>query len=238
MIRSLLEKRRPPYPAPAPDQVLMVVGDVHGRVDLLAALPELEGIEQLVFVGDYVDRGPHSADVLRALHGLSDAICLMGNHEEMMLSFLDDPVAHGPRWLSYGGVETLTSFGLGPAAATAPADALLSTRDALVAEMGDDLLTWLRALPSYWRSGNVVITHAGADPALPIEAQDNRSFRWGHPKFATTERNDGLWLIHGHVITPKPTMTRGRINIDTGAYATDRLTAARISDTEVTFHCT
>ena len=240
MIPSLFHKLRarmaPSFPAPRPGQTLAVVGDIHGRLDLLKRFPDLGAVDQLVFVGDYIDRGDCSAEVLLALKALPEAICLMGNHEEMMLSFIDDPATYGPRWLRHGGVQTLTSFDIAPPAGTASPDQLDALREALVTAMGPELLTWLRARPSVWQSGNVAITHAGADPALPMDQQSTASLRWGHPNFERTPRRDGLWVVHGHTVVPTPTQRRGRINVDTGAYATGRLTVARISDSDVTFH--
>jgi serine/threonine protein phosphatase 1 len=111
---------------PLPGVDTYVVGDVHGRADLLERV--LEAIDadigqirarnpQLVFVGDYIDRGPDSAAVLRRMLELSTELpnnvtCLLGNHERMMLDFLVDPVSRGPRWLRSGGTSTLESFGL------------------------------------------------------------------------------------------------------------------------------
>ncbi|CUH80839.1 Serine/threonine-protein phosphatase 2 [Tritonibacter multivorans] len=240
MIRSLFQNLRarlaPPLPAPCPGQTIAVVGDIHGRVDLLQAFPDLGHIDQLIFVGDYIDRGDFSAEVLLTLKELPEAICLMGNHEEMMLSFIDDPATYGPRWLRHGGVQTLASFGIGGITDTASPDRLGAARDALVEAMGPALLDWLRALPSFWQTGNVAVTHAGADPSRPMAQQDTAALRWGHPNFEKTRRDDGLWVVHGHTIVPVPTLTPGRINVDTGAYATGRLTAARISDADITFH--
>ena len=237
MLNRLIKWRRraSPMPPPTPDQPLVVVGDVHGRADLLHRLPETAAGVQVVFVGDYIDRGENSADVLRILQAAPQVICLMGNHEEMMLRFIDAPDKHGPRWLRYGGLQTLASFSVPLGSETASDAALITARDALVEAMGDGLITWLRALPSSWQSGNVVVTHAGADPNKPIDLQDPSALRWGHPDFDRVRRTDGLWIAHGHTIVDAPVMDHGRINVDTGAYATGRLTMAHISAQGVNF---
>ncbi|MEQ3748532.1 MAG: metallophosphoesterase family protein [Celeribacter sp.] len=217
------------------------MGDIHGRADLLDRL--LEKLHQqappdarLICVGDYVDRGEESARTLRDLHALTQqhpdhVICLMGNHEEMLLNFLDAPAQAGPSWLRHGGLQTLASFGLpapapGSSGATPDTAAWEDLRDRLRAALGPDLETWLRALPLRWSSGNVTVVHAGADPALPLEAQPAQALLWGHRDFTTTPRSDGHWVLHGHTITDAPQVQAGRIAIDTGAYATGRLTAA------------
>lgn len=238
MFRTLFGKKRSDFPPPRPGQTLLVVGDIHGRLDLLVDFPTFGPEDQLIFVGDYIDRGDQSADVLRMLHDQPDAVCLMGNHEEMMLKFIDAPAKHGGRWLHYGGLQTLASFGITQIDEAAPVEKLEQIRDELVKVMGPELLEWLRDLPSYWQSGNVVVTHAGADPQLSIEKQNPKHLRWGHPDFERRRRTDGLWVVHGHTIVDIPWMGAGRINVDTGAHATGRLTVATISDTGVTFNST
>lgn len=233
------EPARQSFEAPlAPEQPFYAVGDIHGRDDLLARLlDKIDAAEpeaMIVCVGDYVDRGEQSADVLRRLHARATAaadrfVCLMGNHEEMMLNFLDTPEEAGPRWLRYGGLQTLASFGLRGlterSEGAALTDARGRLRDGLLAP---ELEAWLRALPRHWQSGNVAVVHAAADPDLPMEEQPDKTLIWGHPRFEHVARKDGIWVVHGHTIVDAPLTAQGRIPIDTGAYATGRLTAARI----------
>lgn len=217
-----------------------MVGDIHGRLDLLEALlAQIVPDAPLVFVGDYIDRGEQSAQVLRRVQEMDQAraraICLIGNHEDMLLKFLDDPVGRGRRWLRFGGLQTLSSFGIGPVAETSPPQALEQAGEALAERMGAALIAWLRALPTSWQSGNVAVVHAGADPQLPLESQDPQALKWGHPAFRKTPRRDGIWVVHGHTIVDQPHAEAGRIAIDTGAFATGRLTAARIAPGELRF---
>lgn len=236
MLSGLLKRLRhtPPWPDPAPAAPITVIGDIHGRLDLLTkalAAPR----HKTILVGDYIDRGEDSAGVLRTLMTCDDLICLIGNHEEMLLNFLGDPARHGAQWLRYGGLQTLASFGITGARETSDAAAFVATRDALMVQMGEAMITWLTTRPNLWQAGNVVVAHAGADPARPLSDQDIATLRWGHPEFEKTDREDQIWVVHGHTIVAEPTKTRGRINTDTGAYATGRLTAAHISDQGVTF---
>ncbi|RBI87206.1 serine/threonine protein phosphatase [Rhodosalinus halophilus] len=252
VIRSLISRRRradrpaeaeTPFAPPRPDRPFVAVGDIHGRLDLLqqleTQLADLPADWPVVFVGDYIDRGDESAGVLRHLFGTSgrQRICLMGNHEEMLLRFLAEPAAEGPRWLRNGGLQTLASFGLGGLPTREPA-AYVAARDALVDAMGLDLIDWLTARPLVWWSGDVAVVHAGADPGLPIAKQPSETLLWGHPEFAWTPRADGLWVVHGHTIVDAPEARAGRVPIDTGAYATGRLTAALVEAGGVRFRQT
>ncbi|WP_417723215.1 metallophosphoesterase family protein [Salipiger sp.] len=235
-----LFSRRPAFSAAlAPDQAFYAVGDVHGcdaqlerMLDTLAAGGHPTAA--LVMVGDYIDRGDESAAVLSRLFEIQQAapqgqmICLKGNHEAMLLAFLDDPARNGPRWMRHGGLQTLASYRIAPPMRPDPADAWHAARDQLRAALGEDLELWLKALPTRWQSGNVLVAHAGAQPTLPVEAQPEDALLWGHPDFLTRCRTDGLWVVYGHYITDNPEPADGRIPVDTGAYATGRLTAALV----------
>lgn len=226
-----------PLPGPAaPDGDLYVIGDIHGCSNLLDRLLEKLGTQtQIICVGDLVDRGEQSATVLRTLFQRKDIICLQGNHEAMMLSFIENPEKAGSRWLRYGGLQTLASFGVSGVSEAAGPKVMSAARDDLVAKMGDDLLNWLVNLPSSYTSGNIAVVHAGADPMMPIESQSPKTLAWGHPDFGKVARPDQLWVIYGHVIHSDPQIENGCVAIDTGAYATGTLTAAHVRDGEFDF---
>ncbi|PCI42972.1 MAG: serine/threonine protein phosphatase [Alphaproteobacteria bacterium] len=239
MFKSWLARKRrsksPPRPI-TPDSAFYAIGDIHGRLDLLQRLLGQFEAETPVFcVGDYVDRGEHSAEVLRFLHANPAITCLKGNHEMMLLGFLDSPKSKGGNWLRFGGLQTLASFGITGLSETAASGDLEKASAALKAAMGAPLIDWLRHLPLSWQSGNVALVHAGADPMIEIAGQREDFLVWGHPEFAKTPRPDGLWVVHGHTIVDAPLAKDGRISIDTGAYATGRLTAARIDADGVQF---
>ena len=235
MFTKLLAGRRPakePFPSPCPEQPVEIVGDLHGCRALLERLPDPQTGVQRVYVGDLVDRGPDSRGViaqLRAQDARGHTTVLLGNHEAMLLSFLDDPTGRGTRWLRYGGLATMLSYGLDVS------EEMLKTADlmALSAQfreaLGPDDEAWLRARPKIWQSGNLAVAHAGADPARAITDQPDRALVWGHRDFDTTPRDDGIWIAHGHTIVKHAVADAGRISVDTGAFRTGRLTLARVN---------
>lgn len=241
MFGKWLRRRKEPatkMPPIAPEQPFVAIGDVHGQFHLLERLLSSHQTLPIVCVGDYIDRGDRSAEVLRLLQDRTDITSLMGNHEEMMLGFLDKPEAQGPRWLRNGGLQTLASFGVPGVSESAHGADLIRIRDALAEAMGPALIDWMRRLPTHYRNGNVAAVHAAADPELPLAEQDRSTLLWGHAEFGKTARQDGLWIVHGHTIVDAPEIGAGVISIDTGAYATARLTAATVTAEGVTFSVT
>ena len=227
---------QPMFDRVKPDAPFSVIGDIHGRLDLLktlvAALPPNTSI---ICVGDLIDRGDQSAEVLHFVKDHPQITALMGNHEAMLLNFLTSPDTEGPRWIGNGGVQTLASFGITGVTETSGRDLLLDTRNALFDAMGQDLVHWLANLEVIGWSGNVAVVHAGADPHVALHKQEPDVFVWGHPDFHKVPRNDGFWIVHGHTIVDHPKMKEGRISIDTGAYATGQLTAAVFTKDGVEF---
>lgn len=235
----------PQWPAPKPDALTYVIGDVHGCVDRLGALlakidadvAAQEQTARIVFVGDYIDRGPASAEVLRFVAEMTGSfpgsvIALAGNHEQMMMDFLADPTGRARRWLRHGGLETLASFGIETRALSAEtkiAAPLLDAAGDLRDAMGPDLLDWVHGLPTSWSSGNLWVVHAGADPVVAMARQDPEVLKWGTPAFLSVERVDDQWVAFGHQVFDVPFAEEGRIAVDTGAVYGGDLTAARIS---------
>lgn len=227
----------PAFTAPlAPEQTLAIIGDIHGCDDLLSRLlDKLNAVGErdmtIVTVGDYVDRGEQSRETLDRLQSEAKSgrmICLSGNHEAMLLDFVDRPEEHGARWLRNGGLQTLASFGVGGISDISSGTDLVTARDRFVNALGGTL-DWLKELPDRFQSGNVAVVHAGADPDVPIAMQQTRHLHWGHRKFQARTRADGTWIIHGHTIVPEVEAYRGKIGVDTGAYATGHLSAVVIA---------
>jgi serine/threonine protein phosphatase 1 len=240
------------WQAPAPEELVYVIGDIHGCIeklsDLLAKIdddiasnPGTSG--RVIFVGDYIDRGEDSATVLRFLADVTRAypdrlIGLMGNHERMMLDFLADPTGSAKRWIRHGGLETLASFGVGAGLTTESRNAgeLLDAAGDLMEAMGGDLVDWVHTLPMTWTSGTLWVVHAGADPEQAMDAQTKKTLLWGTDAFLKQQRTDGQWVVFGHQPFPDAFAEDGRIGIDTGAVYGGPLTAVRITpEGEISF---
>ncbi|MBE3640149.1 metallophosphoesterase [Mangrovicoccus algicola] len=236
MIRHLAARLLRRAPPPCPAAPLVAIGDIHGCLgDLEALLARigdwLEAGPQLVLLGDLVDRGPDSRGVIdRAMRLCTEhpgpAEVLMGNHERMMLDFLDGHDPQG-RWLAAGGAATLESFGIAPPPREASADPARIAAEARAA-IGAERLDWLAARPLWLISGDVVAVHAAWSVRRPDHRQDPALLLWGDPAFYRHLRRDPPWIVHGHVIT-RPARARGtRIAVDSGAFRGGGLSAVRL----------
>jgi serine/threonine protein phosphatase 1 len=213
-----------------------VIGDVHGRLDLLEQL--LGQIERerparktlLVFLGDLIDRGPASAQVIERLRSYSAdgvrCVFLLGNHEEVLLRILDGDASLISSWLKFGGTQCLESYGADWRAIAKQSDseALETIRAAIPREH----VEFLRSFADTCRFGDYLFVHAGIRPGVAIEEQVQSDLRWIRDPFLTDETNHGCVVIHGHTISDEVEERVNRIGIDTGAYRTNVLTALAI----------
>jgi serine/threonine protein phosphatase 1 len=198
------------------------VGDVHGNVAKLRNLLGHclahcgESAMRMVFLGDYIDRGAHSREVVEMLMGMQtrapDAIiCLKGNHEDMLLTAARHDGKDEAHWLVNGGDTTLDSYGV-DAAADIPAAHL----------------AWLASLPLTTSDENRLYVHGGVRPGVPLQEQTENDLLWIREPFLSDPRDHGLLIVHGH--TPRRSGTAdlraNRLNLDTGAYFGGPLTAA------------
>ncbi len=227
---------------PAPKQPIFVIGDLHGRSDLLEQILEQLDAEvgalklknpKLVFVGNLIDRGPSSARVLNRMQELTrefpaNVTCLLGSHEQMCLDFLSAPKARWARWSKEGAAATFESFGVELPSTGLDGDVAEDAAVTLKTAMGEELIEWIRSCPSILSSGTLHVVHAAADPRRAIEDQSTRVLTWGHPEFLSVSRSDGQWVAHGHTRFARPHLKDGRISVDTGAWETGILSAAMI----------
>lgn len=230
-----------------PGMRLYAIGDVHGCDDLLAQVHANIDADlrrkppqsyRIVHVGDYVDRGPRSADVVGRLLRLTEAgapmVCLSGNHEDTLLRFLDDPEGWAATFLSFGGVATLQSYGVDAEDAHA-AGGLAHLRERFAAAMPTAHRAFLRDLPLTARFGDFLFCHAGIRPGVLLEEQTPEDLRWIREEFLASARDHGVVVVHGHTPADRPEVRRNRINIDTGAVFTGRLTCVVLEGTEYRF---
>lgn len=210
------------------------MGDIHGRADLLKAQLLAIGADirdhpiatpLLVCLGDYVDRGPASAEVIELLlraGRFMAMICLAGNHELYLLRFLRD-ASFGPRWLGIGGRQTLSSYGITPPL-HASRHTLAETSQTLRDTMPPSHLRFLANLGTSVSLGDYVFVHAGVEPGKPIVEHDANTLTTIREPFLTTPSGFGRVVVHGHSPVSTPEVGPDRINLDTGAYATGLLT--------------
>lgn len=215
---------------------IYAIGDIHGRVDLLNLLlvqiqrdiVELPCIEPIViFLGDYVDRGPSSAAVIERLisGGLPGKkhYFLRGNHEQMFLEFLDSPVQTAS-WLEFGGNETALSYGAA-VACKADQSELAKFGESLSQLVPEGHKAFLRALLDFIEFDGYYFVHAGVRPRVALAKQKASDQLWIRDAFLNHDHNFEKVIVHGHTPREQPENLPARINVDTGAYATHILTA-------------
>lgn len=218
-----------------------VVGDVHGRLDLLDRLLDsihAEIAEQrprkvlLVFLGDLIDRGPDSAQVVERLrtytHERVKPVFLLGNHEEVLLRILDGEAALIAKWRWFGGDETLRSYGLDARRLAAIDDeaALAEVRRAIP----ECHVAFLKSFADTCRFGDYLFVHAGVRPGVNVREQRQSDLRWIREPFLHDDSDHGFVVVHGHSISLAVEERANRIGIDTGAYKSGLLTALAIEE--------
>jgi serine/threonine protein phosphatase 1 len=237
-------------PLVPPGTRVYAIGDIHGRADLLDQLLDRicqdarlsrAGRRVLVFLGDYIDRGPASRQVIeRVIAGPPSGpgwagfhwVGLRGNHEDAMLRFLDDPRA-GPVWLMNGGTAMIDSYAGGDAALDM--DDMPRLQERLRRRLPEEHRAFLAGLPLSHVEGDYFFAHAGVRPGIPLDRQDPEDLMWIRQAFLGSSADFGKVVVHGHTITPVPEIRSNRIGIDTGAYRTGRLTALVLEGAERRF---
>jgi serine/threonine protein phosphatase 1 len=239
-LTSLSPPNRPALPE---GQLLYAVGDIHGRADLLDdMLRRIDGdrrasapVERLtlVFLGDYVDRGSDSRAVVeRLLGGLPkgfETYFLKGNHEAMLLDFLQEP-RRLEHWLMNGGEATMRSYGVDTECLWRLGAAAEAWRDAFAKCLPEAHLEFLKSLKLSVSFGDYLFVHAGVKPGVPLAAQREEDLIWIRGAFLNCAEPFGKIVVHGHTPGKAPVRRANRIGIDTGACFTNRLTALKLKD--------
>lgn len=232
-----------PAPSGPKGQRAYVVGDVHGRLDLLETM--LAQVEKdvaerpvrratLIFVGDLIDRGAHSCQVIERLrtyeHPRIATIFILGNHEEVLLRILAGESGLIHKWRWFGGKECMASYGADPAEFDR-----MDEREALALVRRLVPTTHVDFVSNFadsCRFGDYLVVHAGIRPGVEFERQSQEDLRWIRTPFLDHVGDHGFIVVHGHTIVPEVVETENRIGIDTGAYVSGRLTALVIESVE------
>jgi serine/threonine protein phosphatase 1 len=219
-----------------PETRVYVVGDIHGRADLLrrmlaqitadaAAVPVHK---ELIFLGDYVDRGFHAREVIDILRTELPRDCapvfLRGNHEEVMLRFCDGDLSIARDWFFFGGRETIASYGMPPPPQNVTEAQVRQIHADFVSRVPPEHLAFLRATQLHYQHGDYIFVHAGMRPGLALEQQLRDDLLFIRSEFLDSDDDFGGMVVHGHTIVGAPEIRHNRIAIDTGAYATAKLT--------------
>jgi serine/threonine protein phosphatase 1 len=245
MRNALRQRKQKPRPR-VPERVrVYAIGDIHGRADLLdqtlnridadlASNPGCVGIE--VFLGDYIDRGPASRDVIDRLVARNQSfrsVFLKGNHEGFLCGFLSNPSTL-EHWQYNGGLETLMSYGVTPSInANAATQAQLA--GALHQALPESHRHFIGKLELSFTCGDYFFVHAGVRPGIPLTKQREEDLLWIRRDFLLHEEDFGKIVVHGHTPVPQPDVRPNRINIDTAAFATGQLTCLVLEDDRVDF---
>ena len=244
MFARLLGRKPPQTPPSTAGRLVYAVGDIHGRLDAFDPLLHLiaedalasrpSGQPMLILLGDYVDRGPASAQVVDRILRLQtepafEVRALKGNHEEALLQFRDEP-GFGQTWVEHGGSATLASYGVQPPATRTDPEAWETARLAFGKALPAAHTAFYENLELMITVGDYAFVHAGVRPGVPLERQVARDLLWIRAEFLQSTARFEKIIVHGHTPMEEPQITGRRIGVDTGAYATGVLTAVRLDD--------
>jgi serine/threonine protein phosphatase 1 len=240
--RLFKANRHPPVkPHCPPGSRIYCIGDIHGRYDLLKQLHEkillhaenYSGHKELIYLGDYIDRGEHSNRVIECLLGEPmpgfDIVYLRGNHEQTMLDFLDDPEI-GRSWFNFGGLQTLVSYGVRYKKLPTGKKDLQALRDDLQARVPYSHVIFLENTRYAHSSGSYYFVHAGIKPHLALEHQQPVDQLWIRDEFIEHTRPYEKIIVHGHTVSDEVEFMGNRIGLDTGAYLSGKLSCLVLED--------
>jgi serine/threonine protein phosphatase 1 len=229
-----------------PGKRVFAVGDIHGRLDLLdfmlkkitmiaAAKPLPDN--SLIFLGDYVDRGPSSRGVIERLLRLKlpgwKTVFLRGNHDQAVLDFIKNENSYR-HWRDFGAPETLFSYGVLPPLLQNKEE-FARAREEFATAIPQDHFDFFNGLPYSHTEGDFFFVHAGVRPGFGLSEQRHKDMLWIRDEFLLHRRMFEKVIVHGHSPTPQPVKLANRIGIDTGAHATGRLTVAILEGETCTF---
>jgi calcineurin-like phosphoesterase family protein len=226
-------------PAGPKGVTIYAVGDIHGRLDLLECIHREIDADKLhcrhkrvaeIYLGDYIDRGPQSAGVISRLIARSRetyTIFMRGNHEQLFLDSLSG-IQCFEAWKAVGAIPTLLSYGLPPGFLEEASDARI--RRALRSSVPDEHREFFLETAPYCLTGRYLFVHAGVRPGIRLEEQTRDDILGIRSEFLEFAGDHGWIVVHGHTPVRDPDFRSNRINVDTGAYTTNRLTCLKIGE--------
>lgn len=246
VLKRLFSRKEVPAPPPAAlpaGKRIYAIGDIHGRDDLLGELlAKIDADDaargsaetQIVFLGDLPDRGPASRQVIERALALAEArpetVFIKGNHEELMIRVWDGDRPTAATFHRAGGRETLMSYGI--AAEDYDSWDLGDVTDATSRVVPKAHIDFLKGFRASYRLGDYFFAHAGVRPGIALDDQDEKDLRWIRGDFIESAADFGAVVVHGHTIRDAVEERANRIGIDTGAYASGKLTAIGLEGTD------
>lgn len=219
------------------------IGDVHGRFDVLEELlDQIQAHAQsasrvethLIFLGDLIDRGPQSKQVIervmRPIPGMDKVHFILGNHEEAIVRGLSGEPNLLKSWLKHGGYDTAESYGIERGVLIEKPDDVLE--HVLSSTIPSSHLKFMGSFLDSIRFGDYLFVHAGVRPGIPLKRQWPQDLRWIRDEFLNSDTDFGAVVVHGHTISGAITEKSNRIGLDTGAYSTGKLSAVWIEGKE------
>lgn len=216
---------------------LFAIGDVHGCLEELKALHQLIMNDlaanpvknyKIIHLGDYVDRGPQSCGCIQFLLDMTrenqNVLCFKGNHEDKFLKFLREPIETVDSFLTYGGEECAISYGVKPPDNALSDEQTISFCEEMRKAIPIEHTDFLENLPTSYIAGDYMFVHAGIRPGVPLDAQDDYDLMWIRKDFLPHKEPFEKVIIHGHTPHHHVRVETNRINIDTMAFSTGKLT--------------
>lgn len=208
---------------------IFAIGDIHGCISNLMSIMDMIDIDTrndaLIFIGDYIDRGPDSKGVvdfvLKLRENIKHIICLLGNHEQMFLDYINDGNIYKEMFLINGGEYTISSYGVVETAGKSRVD------------VPENHMEFFTSLLPYYETEDYIFVHAGLKPAISLEKQDIKDLIWIRNEFINSSYDFGKTVVFGHTPLPQPLIDSNKIGIDTGAVYGGKLTCVELPEVRI-----
>jgi len=234
-ISELFKKNPPLQPFVPENSRIYCIGDIHGCNNLLQQLlikilrdrQNFKGRVIIVYLGDFIDRGPHSKEVIDTLLNSErpniDYVYLRGNHEQTLLDCWETPLLI-PSWLSYGGLSALASYQVAISKVPTKLQDLVVIQQQMKEKLPASHYQFLSNTKLSYSLGSYFFVHAGIYPKRSLARQQPEDLLWIRDEFIQSNKTHEKIIVHGHTVSDQPQLLNNRIGIDTGAYCSGILT--------------